>query len=117
MRVEAALTAYYLHSDGAFGAGPLRYIDASEPQLRMALKIAHDADPVRLLGDAHGERVFGDVCVAQGRASGVGVPILCHVPRALCGCALSLVDSEGWGGWAMDGGELRESERSLISKL
>ncbi len=74
----------------------------------------HDA--ADRVSDAIGGRVSGDVCVAQGRASGVGVPILCHGPRALCCCALSLVDSEG-GGWAMDGGEPRESERILISKL
>ncbi|WP_201320230.1 hypothetical protein, partial [Burkholderia sp. E168m30] len=67
MRVEAALTAYYLHSDGAFGAGPLRYIDASEPQLRMALKIAHDADPVRLLAAACG----GPAAMIDALANGV----------------------------------------------
>jgi hypothetical protein len=54
LRVEAALTAYYLHTDGAFGAGPLRYIDASEPQLRKALNVAHDVDPVRFLAAACG---------------------------------------------------------------
>lgn len=67
LRVEAALTAYYLHSDGAFGAGPLRYIDASEPQLRMALKIAHDADPVRLLAAACG----GPAAMTDALANGV----------------------------------------------
>ena len=52
LRVEAALTAYYLHSGGAFGAGALRYIDASESQLRAALEIARDADPVKTLAEA-----------------------------------------------------------------
>lgn len=67
LRVEAALTAYYLHSDGAFGAGPLRYIDASESQLRMALNIAQDADPVRLLAAACG----GPAAMIDALANGV----------------------------------------------
>lgn len=67
LRVEAALTAYYLCSDGAFGAGPLCYIDASESQLRAALGVAHDADPVRILARACG----GPRAMADALANGL----------------------------------------------
>ncbi|MEX3955998.1 hypothetical protein [Trinickia sp. EG282A] len=65
--VEAALTAYYLHSDGGFGAGALRYIDASESQLRAALGIARDADPVKVLAEACG----GPAAMADALAYGL----------------------------------------------
>lgn len=52
--VEAALTAHYLRSDGPSGAGPLRYIDASRPELRRALGCGQEVDPLRLLGSACG---------------------------------------------------------------
>ena len=74
------------------GAAEMCAVHLAWAASRVECADGHDA--ADRVGDAHGERVFGDVCVAQGRASGVGVPILCHVPRALCGCALSLVDSE-----------------------
>lgn len=65
--VEAALTIHYLHSGGVFGAGALRYIDASESQLRAALKIASDADPVKILADACG----GATAMADALAYGL----------------------------------------------
>lgn len=65
--VESALTNYYLRSDGPFGAGAVRYIDASPPQLRIALDLENDVDPLKTLARACG----GAIVMARVLARGV----------------------------------------------
>jgi hypothetical protein len=66
LHVEDALTAHYLNADGAFGAGTLRYLDASEPQLRAALGLAQDTDPVEILARACGGETAMSDALAYG---------------------------------------------------
>lgn len=72
--VESALAAYYLRSDGPFGAGALRYIDASPSQLAMALSLDESCNPVKELGRACGgaqtmSRVLAHGMVSQTKAA------------------------------------------------
>jgi len=52
VRVEFALTRHYLGTDGPGGAGPLRYIDASEGELATALSLKHPRDSFDVLARA-----------------------------------------------------------------
>lgn len=65
-RVESALVKHYLRSDGPFGAGVLRSIDASPPQLAAALEVDEERDPVRVLARACGGALAMQRVLASG---------------------------------------------------
>lgn len=65
-RVETALVRYYLRSDGPFGAGAVRYIDASPSQLAAALGLDEVRDSVKVLGRACGGAVAMSRVLARG---------------------------------------------------
>ncbi|MEQ5840442.1 hypothetical protein N0A02_13500 [Paraburkholderia acidicola] len=67
-RVETALVQYYLRSDGPFGAGALRYIDASPRQVAAALGLDEEQDSVKVLGRACGGAVAMSRVLARGVA-------------------------------------------------
>lgn len=53
--VEAKLVHHYLHTEGAGGAGPLKFIDASEAELQEALGTNDPKSAMRMLLAACGE--------------------------------------------------------------
>ncbi|MFL9863741.1 hypothetical protein PQR67_06110, partial [Paraburkholderia fungorum] len=65
-RAESALATYYLRSDGLFGAGAVRYIDASEMQLQAALKLDKHIDPLPVLARACGGAAAMSDALARG---------------------------------------------------
>jgi hypothetical protein len=77
-RVESVLANYYLRSDGIFGAGAVRYIDASEMQLRSALGLDNAIDPLPVLARACGgasamsDALARDTLAFQGTADAPG---------------------------------------------
>lgn len=66
--VESAIAAYYLRSDGPFGAGALRYIDASPSHLATALSIDESCNPGKELGRACGGRRRCRACLRTARS-------------------------------------------------
>lgn len=49
LSVEAALVRHYLHTEGASGAGPLRYIDATDVELQEAFGATEPAQALKVL--------------------------------------------------------------------